>query len=142
MKIFLVVLPLFLASQVLADTEKNIKVNRIEMTEVVTDDVDAQKDNAPATKATDYNSSRSNRGDSVRLDDVVEDDDASDGTRATDYNSSRSNKADSAQADNADESADTKATDYNSSRSNKSFSAATINDCDKTDKDEAECATP
>ena len=143
MKTLIFGIALLAAGLAYADTEHNIKVNRIEMTEAATDEGDDQKDSIGATRATDYNSSRSNRGDAVRLDDDVDAGDASDGTRATDYNSSRSNKADSAKASDADETGDeaveARATDYNSSRSNKSFAAAIVDDCDASDNENSEC---
>jgi hypothetical protein len=96
-----------------------------------------------STKATDHNSSRSNKTSHtpLNIDNGDADDDNDDDertTKATDHNSSRSNKTSSAIDKEKDEDEDedddktTKATDHNSSRSNKTSNA--IN----TDKDEDE----
>ncbi len=74
-----------------------------------------KRQNKAGTRATDYNSSRSNKNGSKSPD-------------ATDYNSSRSNKSedsgviDNNNGGNNDDDKGTKATDYNSSRSNKNGS--------------------
>tara|TARA_R110001592_G_scaffold211976_2_gene464075 strand:+ start:4497 stop:5921 length:1425 start_codon:yes stop_codon:yes gene_type:complete len=85
------------------------------------------------TRATDYNSSRSNRSTSAI---APNPDNGNNGdgsnTRATDYNSSRSNRTTSAFSPDPDngnnsDSNNTRATDYNSSRSNRSTSAIAPN---------------
>ena len=88
------------------------------------------------TRATDYNSSRSNRSTSViSPDDSNNNDGDNNDTKATDYNSSRSNRSTSVispdGSNNNDENNNgTRATDYNSSRSNKNTSGVSsdIND--------------
>lgn len=95
--------------------------------------VSASAQSRSSLKATDHNSSRSNKTSHTPLaatDAGQGDSDSGDATKATDYNSSRSNKSFSASdindADGSDESEEsngTRATDYNSSRSNKADSA-------------------
>ena len=86
-----------------------------------------------STRATDYNSSRSNRTTSAIAPNPDNGNQGnSSNTRATDYNSSRSNRTTSAIAQNPDDgnqgdSSNTRATDYNSSRSNRSTSAIAQN---------------
>ena len=93
-----VVLALIASGFSYADTDADIRVNRIDMAVTPPDDTDA--DDKQVT-ATDYNSSRSNKADSAKDSDdsgvekTDEDDDAADdaeATDATDQNSSRSRK--------------------------------------------------
>ncbi len=85
--------------------------------------------NSNNTRATDYNSSRSNRSTSAI---APNPDNGNNGdnsnTRATDYNSSRSNRSTSAFSPdtNNGDSSNTRATDYNSSRSNRTTSAFSL----------------
>ena len=97
------------------------------------------------TRATDYNSSRSNRTTSSSVKDLDNDsgDDGND-TRATDYNSSRSNRTTSSSINDldtgsGDDDNDTKATDHNSSRSNKTSHTPSkeVDDEDDDDKTKA-----
>lgn len=97
MKTLIIVLAVAATSLAFAETETDIRVNRIEMTEVAPDE-------SGETKATDHNSSRSNKTSSVAAphggaDDSDADNSDAGGTEATDYNSSRSNKADGAVSD-------------------------------------------
>ncbi|MAW93628.1 MULTISPECIES: hypothetical protein [unclassified Leeuwenhoekiella] len=106
---------------------------------------------SPGTRATDHNSSRSNKTSSIIIiqdgEDIIlrkrpgrmageTEDSSGDGSRATDYNSSRSNKNTSGSAfsdyddggNNPKDSTATRATDHNSSRSNKTSSIIIIQD--------------
>ena len=87
--------------------------------------------NVSRTKATDYNSSRSNRTTSIKDLDNGGDGDK---TRANDYNSSRSNRTTSIkEIDDGGGDDKTRANDYNSSRSNRTTS---IKDLDNGDDDD------
>ena len=90
MRLLILISAIFLTGQAIADTEFTVKPDRIEMKTAVkeeADDATEDKDSAPATKAQDYNSSRSN---TTRL---------MDATPAQDYNNSRSNNLDSVAVD-------------------------------------------
>ncbi len=86
MRLLILIAAVLLAGQAIADNNIEVRVNRIEMKEAVKDEADdatEEKESAPATRAQDYNSSRSNTtsvaaldddddGDSVPTDDVCE----------------------------------------------------------------------
>ncbi len=76
MRLLILISAIFLTGQAIADTEFTVKPDRIEMKTAVkeeADDATEDKDSAPATKAQDYNSSRSN---TTRLMDDDSDDDS------------------------------------------------------------------
>ncbi|ANW95607.1 hypothetical protein AXE80_04645 [Wenyingzhuangia fucanilytica] len=91
------------------------------------------------TRATDYNSSRSNRSTSIISPDDSNNNNENNGTRATDYNSSRSNRSTSIvspdDSNNNNENNGTRATDYNSSRSNRSTSIVSPDDSNNDNDD-------
>lgn len=119
-----------------------LEMNKADIISEVADnpgDSDANKNkarhnwiNSPArSRATDHNSSRSNKSSSsaAPAGDEINSDTDSSSTMATDYNSSRSNKADGMAAPDGaedDEIKLTRATDYNSSRSNKSEKSGVV----------------
>ncbi len=92
MKVLTTILAFIMTGAAFAETEIEVRVNRIDMAEVAPDESDD-------SKATDYNSSRSNKNANKLAVDADSDDSETNGTRATDYNSSRSNKADSIVSD-------------------------------------------
>ncbi len=97
-RLIIVVLALLAGGLSYADTDTNIRVNRIEMAEAPPDDSDT---NDEQVKATDYNSSRSNKADGAKesddssvepSDEKTDTSDDTEVTDATDHNSSRSQK--------------------------------------------------
>jgi len=112
-------------------TEENFSFSTLNVNFGIRIDIGGNSSNS---RATDYNSSRSNRTTSaVSVGDENEGDGNSGGTRATDYNSSRSNRTTSAisvgdENEGDGNSGGTRATDYNSSRSNRTTSAVSVGD--------------
>ena len=63
MRLLILITAVFIAGQAVAETEFTVKPDRIEMKKAIKDDGEdatEDKESAPATKAQDYNSSRSN----------------------------------------------------------------------------------
>ena len=64
MRVLVLGLSLLVGGLALADSDRDIRVNRIEVSAVASDESDGDSgDDAPDSKATDYNSSRSNKAD-------------------------------------------------------------------------------
>lgn len=93
MKIFLFLASILLTGAALADSEVEVRVNRIEMAVAAPDESgDATEGTSAGTRAQDYNSSRSNTT-SLREHDENLDRPAVPSGKAQDYNSSRSNNS-------------------------------------------------